>query len=474
MRFDILISIQLNREILEMHKQYILTSDIRSKIKVLKNNNKLFIKLPQKLKYENEKFCDFILEEIDSLNSIEIEDNNNLFIGNVKTLNDKSEIIKKEFPYVYNAFFSNEPKYSNYMEYVLDCFGYKNFQTYTNIYYYEKEKEFLLRFKQKYLDNEIHKYKLKCNLNKYCESIGEEVKKNLLDKIEGVIRTCKSSNMNEFWIEMYNDIYEKCICKTKKIFVSSIMGIIKSKLIDLDEMNLKKSLINIDTYNKYELKHKGEKVSWNAYHFLFKLGLKVCPYCNRQYITPIVTENGKMRADLDHFFAKSLYPYLSISIYNLVPSCKLCNSSLKGAQNFTYDKNLNPYERGMENILRFDYIPKSYDSFYGQDEVEMKIRSMKNTDYELIKKAQNNTKIFNLEQVYQYHTDIVKKILLKRRIYSDSYIKQLVTEYNDIFKQESEVVRLIIGNIPEEEVKNTPLAKMKNDVINQIFESDKF
>lgn len=39
-----------------------------------------------------------------------------------------------------------------------------------------------------------------------------------------------------------------------------------------------------------------------------------------------------MRPPLDHFYPHKKYPYLSISISNLIPACHQCNSSVKGSQ----------------------------------------------------------------------------------------------------------------------------------------------
>ena len=60
--------------------------------------------------------------------------------------------------------------------------------------------------------------------------------------------------------------------------------------------------------------------------FVKDLDIKVCPYCNRNYILNF-NKKGKANAtaQLDHFFDKKDYPYLSVSIYNLVPSCGTCN-----------------------------------------------------------------------------------------------------------------------------------------------------
>lgn len=70
----------------------------------------------------------------------------------------------------------------------------------------------------------------------------------------------------------------------------------------------------------------GEKED-TAYWLQRCLGLRTCPYCNANYT--IVSAKGRFRADLEHFFPKSKYPYLSVTLYNLFPSCPTCNK-LKG------------------------------------------------------------------------------------------------------------------------------------------------
>lgn len=62
-------------------------------------------------------------------------------------------------------------------------------------------------------------------------------------------------------------------------------------------------------------------------------GLDTCPYCNSENVDVVLLrkiENGKpvtknVKGQLDHFYCKSLYPYLAISRDNLVPCCSTCN-----------------------------------------------------------------------------------------------------------------------------------------------------
>ncbi len=51
--------------------------------------------------------------------------------------------------------------------------------------------------------------------------------------------------------------------------------------------------------------------------------ISICPYCYRSYIGVIEEEYGKrtITPDLDHFYPKSKYPFLSVTLSNLVPSC---------------------------------------------------------------------------------------------------------------------------------------------------------
>ena len=58
------------------------------------------------------------------------------------------------------------------------------------------------------------------------------------------------------------------------------------------------------------------------------LGLKACPYCNEEEIIVWNFEDEGLtikNSELDHFYPRELYPYLAISLYNLVPSGKICN-----------------------------------------------------------------------------------------------------------------------------------------------------
>lgn len=57
-----------------------------------------------------------------------------------------------------------------------------------------------------------------------------------------------------------------------------------------------------------------------------KIGIKTCVYCNGQSTITIGEDKISARYELDHYYSKSEYPYLSIAIFNLYPACTPCNS----------------------------------------------------------------------------------------------------------------------------------------------------
>jgi len=220
-----------------------------------------------------------------------------------------------------------------------------------------------------------------------------------------------------------------------------------------------------------------EETDWSAYHFVLMLGLKTCPYCNRQYITPAYHEkDGCVRADLDHFYPKSKYPYLSMSIYNLVPCCKFCNSSLKHDKNFSYEEYLNPYERGFGNLLKFSYRAKSYDlSENDQDNIEIYLSKNKNLtteEEEILKKAEKTAKIFKIESLYNYHRWEVSDLIRKRIVYSSEYIKEIKERLEAISGKKvenDEVIAFILSHfIQDEKLHEKPLAKLYKDIAEEL------
>lgn len=71
---------------------------------------------------------------------------------------------------------------------------------------------------------------------------------------------------------------------------------------------------------------------WSAYSLVEAMSGRICPYCQLHHINyhmPASKRGFSLRPPLDHFLPKSRYPFLAVSLGNLVPCCSQCNSSVK-------------------------------------------------------------------------------------------------------------------------------------------------
>ncbi|MCR5175638.1 MAG: hypothetical protein K6C05_02175 [Anaerovibrio sp.] len=153
-------------------------------------------------------------------------------------------------------------------------------------------------------------------------------------------------------------------------------------------------------------------MEWCAYTYLKMLSnLQVCPYCNKNFIHPTLTEDGKVRGDLDHFFSKEKHPYLALSIYNLIPCCRYCNSSLKGKQEFNVENIISPYEVSYNDLFEFK----------GPDSPSEGIQIVNNDEDVLVDEY---LEMFKIKERYQNNRDILEKFQQKNQEYGSAFIEQ--------------------------------------------------
>lgn len=88
------------------------------------------------------------------------------------------------------------------------------------------------------------------------------------------------------------------------------------------------------------------------------LGIKACPYCNAEDLvaTELKSEGICIKnSELDHFYPRNLFPYLSISLYNLIPSGSICNGGNCKHDKDTYQEGLvNPFSLANSNGVAFE------------------------------------------------------------------------------------------------------------------------
>jgi len=204
--------------------------------------------------------------------------------------------------------------------------------------------------------------------------------------------------------------------------------------------------------------------SYHAYTFVKALDLKTCPYCNINYIAFLEKEkdNDKIRrAELDHFFPKSVYPFLAVNFYNLIPSCSTCNK-LKSDDDLP--ELLNPYDSKVKDI-KFNFWLNNVDFLDNPKLDNTTFSNEENIKIEIKNLPQENLDTFQLEQIYQAHTDVVVELILKQMHYPESYVQELA---NLGFSKE-DIYRFVFANyLKEKEWSKRPMAKLIYDISEEL------
>ena len=277
--------------------------------------------------------------------------------------------------------------------------------------------------------------KIKCILG----SLPEELLQLNLSFLQAVIENFKS----EDWAA-YNDIT-------------------KTKNFSQEENRLKNIFDNVyseveEIFNYRDFTTKNEK--YNAYHLAEKLDIPTCPYCNRMYTKTVTGEAGEkvIRPEFDHWFPKSQYPLLALSFYNLIPSCHICNSNLKGKIKPDLKYHFHPYNPINNFNPIFSYELKDYDDSY---KIKIKIG--------IRREFEESLKIFELENIYQAHEDEVKDLIKIRQAYSDKYIDMLNDSLKGVNLSKEEVYRLAFGvHYEDDKFDRRPLSKLKKDILKEL------
>ena len=225
--------------------------------------------------------------------------------------------------------------------------------------------------------------------------------------------------------------------------------ITRTRNFSQEENRLKNIFDNVysevgEIFNYRDFTTKNEK--YDAYHLAKKLDIPTCPYCNRMYTKTVMGEAGEkiIRPEFDHWFPKSQYPLLALSFYNLIPSCHICNSNLKGKIKPDLKYHFHPYNSINNFHPIFSYELKDYDSY--------KIKIGFRGEFDEKGKFEESLKIFELENIYQAHEDEVKDLIKIRQAYSDKYIDMLNDSLEGVNLSKEEVYRLAFGVHYEEDI----------------------
>ncbi|MFG6318797.1 MAG: hypothetical protein K1W33_02895, partial [Clostridia bacterium] len=240
----------------------------------------------------------------------------------------------------------------------------------------------------------------------------EEIVNKIVLKLEDNRKKIENSSI---FNKEYKDIIDEIFLNCKEIVGGDIETILTlyenlisrypNYLIEINDIESNASQKKFNTYISKIFNYDSIKYRKFLFDLIEKIDVEICPYCNRNYVTVINTRTRKKRPQLDHFFPKSLFPLLSVSIANLIPSCSYCNQ-LKSDRFFPLSDNIYPYNEGIEDISYFNYK-------YGKSLKEINVVLNKGIN----KKMDKNAEYLAIEELYKTHKNIVKDIIDKSKIY---------------------------------------------------------
>ncbi len=205
------------------------------------------------------------------------------------------------------------------------------------------------------------------------------------------------------------------------------------------------------------------QLKWN-YRLALLLDKHACTYCNREYIFVYENKNGGkgMVPQFDHWFAKTDFPLLALSFYNLIPSCATCNG-IKSDIEMNLGDHLHPYvDPNISDSYRFSYFLNSIDAL----KVVLKNNSL------LSFKPEKTFKALNLEMIYKGHSGKELKDLYELRYkYSENYLKILLENtFGNLSMTDQEKYRLIFGiELDDENYHKRIMSKFKKDIITELL-----
>ena len=209
------------------------------------------------------------------------------------------------------------------------------------------------------------------------------------------------------------------------------------------------------------------------------LDVNTCPYCGQMFTCTVNKQgNSFIRINqVDHYYPKSVYPYLALSIWNLIPACGPCNNrKTDGKDRFLY-----PYQEGMGDHYRFvTHLQNGVSYLMGMPGKEKDFQialeetaDCKNDPSEKMKdfrkKADTQIEKLGLGAVYSSHIGYVCDIFRQRFVFGDPYIDSLVSMFPDLFQSRTDVrAMLYMKSIKAEDIGKTPLDKLTRDIDHEI------
>ncbi|ERL26229.1 MULTISPECIES: hypothetical protein [unclassified Leptotrichia] len=316
---------------------------------------------------------------------------------------------------------------------------------------------------------------------------------NILPNIRNAYEFIESQKSKSYSMKKYLELLKKIIDKGKDFIIQKelfldyenkeidkIIKIMKKKNkksksileIRFEKLNISEEYLpnQLFCYKKLQTGNK----NWNRHKLLSLIGIEICPYCQRNYISSYEENNDeKTTADLDHFYPKSLYPFLALSLYNFIPSCQICNSRFKGNKDTRDSVYL--YEEGFDELgVKFrtskEVISETLGERYSDFYVKIDYENLKNKEDG--EKVKNSIENLGLDRVYKKsHNQYIQNLLYNIEKYPENYLENCVEMFEsnvDKKKQLEEYFKDIVKEPYRKRIENgEPLAKLTKDILEE-------
>lgn len=238
------------------------------------------------------------------------------------------------------------------------------------------------RFNPKFFFRNL-KVNNKCDELDLRTKVGKEaikiIKRDVLDTIEGFLSDKPSILLEEFVGSLNNATREIEIKNQLTKLGSIINGTVQSKEYFLEKFpNWLEEFSDAFNYD-YVIDHFGVEI-------VNSIDLLYCPYCADESIESFVG----FRPAIDHYYPKSKFPFLALSLHNFVPAGDRCNSRFKRNNEMTGC--FNPALDKLPNAPLF-YFEYPLGRSFSEDEIKVAVNNVSEQIYE-------NVIMFKLEDVY--------------------------------------------------------------------------
>ena len=288
-----------------------------------------------------------------------------------------------------------------------------------------------------------------------------------LDAYYSLIANSKADKFRGLTFEKYYNIFykRKIGYSLKEILCGDFEKL--SEIKDRHKTKFKQDksiqkMFNYDKASSNSFKPLISKLQPKISKYIEKYGdIHTCYFCNIDFINRFKIRDAKTKNGftLDHFLDKATYPFLALSIYNLIPSCYICNSKVKGT---------NEIISFAPTSKEFDFDKKvKFKTFIINENLEIE----EEKDFSLLLKEdygnmyKSYVDVLELDGRYEYHKYKVIELVNKRKLYPNSRIKELAKLTQ---QTEEKVKQDLFGEYDEDNLHKQPLSKLIKDISEEL------